>query len=118
MIAQGYHHMLRSHHKSPSVPAIGALHAATVAATEAAKWIATEFSELDRRERMRIVGTFRRQLIPPGKPGRRRSKEITAAHVDWKSGIRGLALYRKHISGFERMSRWKRLGMARALTDA
>ena len=62
---------------------------AEVIATEAGQRIARESPHLDRRGRMRIVSALRRQLIPPRKPGRKRRQEITAAHADWKSGMRG-----------------------------
>jgi hypothetical protein len=37
---------------------------------------------LDQRQVLTIVKMFRRQLLPPGKPGRRRSKKITEAYAD------------------------------------
>jgi hypothetical protein len=57
-------------------------------------------------------------VIPPGKPGRKRRKEITAALADWNAGMRGIALYRKHIAGFDRMSCWRRKAKSRSLMDA
>jgi hypothetical protein len=50
---------------------------ATKAATEAGMEIARKFATLDRRQRLTVISAFRRQLLPPGKPGRRRSKAIT-----------------------------------------
>jgi hypothetical protein len=91
---------------------------AEVVATEAGQQIARDCSHLDRRARLRIVSTFCRQLIPPRKPGRKRRKEITAAHVDWRLGMRGVELYSKHIPGFDRMSRWRRESECRDLMDA
>jgi hypothetical protein len=87
-------------------------------AIEAGQRIAHEVGHLDRRELHGIVRAFRSQLLPPRKPGRRRNKEITAAHADWKSGLRGVALYQKHIPRFDQMSRWKRQAKIRALMDA
>jgi hypothetical protein len=87
-------------------------------AIEAGQRIAEEVGNLDRRELSRIVRAFRSQLLPPRKPGRRRNKEITAAHADWQSGLRGVALYRKHIPRFDQMSRWRRQAKIRALMDA
>ncbi len=87
-------------------------------ATEAGQRIASECAHLDSRGRLRIVATFRRQLITPGRPGRKRCKEITEAHADWKSGLRGVELYRKHIPGHERMGQWKREAKSRDLMDA
>lgn len=88
------------------------------AATEAGRQIVNEFGQLDRRERVGIIRVFRSQLIPPRKPGRRPSKEVTAAHEDWQAGMRGTELYRKHIPGFDRMNRYRRNAMIRALLDA
>jgi len=90
----------------------------TDAAIDAADRIRQEFPDLGRRELLRIVTAFRRALIPRQRRGRRPSKEITAAHADWKCGMCGVALYRKHIVGFDRMSRWKRQGKSRALMEA
>lgn len=80
--------------------------------------IALNFPGLPLRERRRIVTALRHKLIPPGKPGRKRSKEIAAAYADWQAGMRGLPLYRKHVSGFDRMGYWKRKAKTRALMDA
>lgn len=91
---------------------------AEVIATEAGQRIARDHPHLGRRGRLQIVSAFRRQLIPPRKPGRKRRKEITAAHADWKLGMRGVELYRRHISGFDRMSRWRRESESRDLMDA
>ena len=91
---------------------------AEVSATEAGQRIARDYPHLDRRGRLRIVGTFRRQLIPSRKPGKKRRKEITAAHADWKLGMRGVELYTTHIPGYDRMSRWRRESKSRDLMDA
>jgi hypothetical protein len=80
--------------------------------------IATKFRDLAPYQRRRLVSVFRRPLFPPGKPGRRRSKEITAAYTDWAAGLRGLALYRKHIPRFDHMGYWQRKVKTRALMDA
>jgi hypothetical protein len=80
--------------------------------------IALNFPALTLRERRKMVTAFRQKLIPPGKPGRKRSKEITAAYADWNAGMRGVALYRRHIPRFERMSIWQRKVKMRALMDA
>ena len=60
----------------------------------------------DRRERQKLLTAFRRVLFPIRRPGRRRKEEITAAHQDWKNGMRGVELYRKHIPGWEKHSSW------------
>ena len=88
------------------------------AAIEAGQSFAREYATLPRNDLVRIVGAFRAALVPRGRPGRKRRKEITAAYADWKSGLRGLPLYRKHIPGFAHMSEWKRRAKARTLREA
>ena len=91
---------------------------ATRAATDAGQQIATSYLDLTRRERLNVVNAFRRQLIAPGKPGRKLSSKITAAQLDWKQGMRGIALYRKHIRGWDLHHYWRRKVESRALMDA
>jgi hypothetical protein len=57
--------------------------AKAIAATTARK-LAEQLNDLDRDALLEIVAAFRRELLPARKPGRQRSKEITAAHSDWK----------------------------------
>jgi len=66
----------------------------------------------------RVARAFRSAVIPKRKPGRRRNARITAAYLDWKDGIRGRALYLKHIPGWERHHRYRRNGEQKALIDA
>jgi hypothetical protein len=81
--------------------------------------IVTEFgAELERRDRLKIATAFRRQLIPPRPPGRRPKEAITAAHRDWKAGVRGLELFRRHIPDFDKKGHWRRKGESQALMDA
>ena len=91
---------------------------AAQAATDAGQLIAVNYQGLTFRERLHVASAFRRQLIPPGKRGRKRSGKITAAYLDWKDGLRGVALYRKHIHGWERHSEWRRKVEARGLINA
>ena len=91
---------------------------AAVIAQRSGKEIALASQNLTPRQKRAIVTVFRRQLIPPGKPGRRKSKKITAAYGDWKAGMRGVPLYRKHISHFDQMGYWERKGKTRTLMDA
>jgi hypothetical protein len=80
--------------------------------------IAMKFPALPSHQRRSVITAFRRQLFPPGRPGRKRSKEVTAAYTDWMAGMRGLGLYRKHIYRFDRMGHWERKVRTRALMDA
>jgi hypothetical protein len=91
---------------------------ATDAAVAAGQQIAKDFQSLGHGQRLRVASIFRRQLLPPGKPGRKRSNRITAAHADWKTGMSGVALYGKHIHGWKRHNYWRRKAESRALMDA
>ena len=87
-------------------------------AKQAGQRIAPHCVAMTRSERLRIVLEFRRQLIPRGRPGRRRKKSITEAHLDWKAGLRPPFLYDKHIPGFRKMSQYRRDYEGRRLMDA
>ena len=70
-------------------------------AHDAGSRIAAELgSSLGPSDRRKVLITFRRTLFQAKRPGRRRKDAVTAAHRDWKSGVRGLALYRAHIPGW------------------
>jgi hypothetical protein len=73
---------------------------------------------LGRKARMKALGALRRVLFPPRRPGRKCKEAVTRAHIDWKNGLRGVALYRAHIPGWEKHSSWRRTAEARALMDA
>jgi hypothetical protein len=85
---------------------------------ETGRFLAREFGALDRPARLKLMKALRSELIPRKPPGRKRRKEITAAYADWKLGMRGLALFRKHISGYDKLSQWRRREKSRALMDA
>jgi hypothetical protein len=81
--------------------------------------IGTQFgSVLTPRARQKVVTAFRRTLFPAKSPGRRRKEAITAAHRDWKGGMRGVDLYKAHIPGWQKHNHWRREGEARRLMDA
>ena len=89
------------------------------AARSAGVSIDEEFGDtLSIAERRRLVTLFRRTLIPARRPGRKRRTEITLAYEDWKAGVRGLALYKKHIRGWDRMSHWRRRVESQRLSNA
>src|SRR5579864_4950155 len=88
-------------------------------ARESGQRIANELGiALARRERLKVVSTFRRILFPPKRPGRRRKEAITAAHRDWKNGLRGPALFRRHIPNWERHNHFRREYESRRLMTA
>jgi len=88
-------------------------------ASDAARVILTGREHiLDGRARLRLASAFRRMLRPARRPGRKPKASITAACDDFKAGLRGTALYQKHIPGFDRMSRWRRCVESRKLREA
>lgn len=86
--------------------------------TEFARNLATEFGDLDRPARLRLVNITRRELLRAKPRGRKPDPRITAAYEDWMKGMRGVALYRKHILGYDQMSEWRRRGESRKLMEA
>ncbi len=84
-----------------------------------AKEIHEEFcGTLTREDCEKVARVFRSTLIPKRTPGRRRSAQITAAYMDWKEGMRGRELYLKHITGWEKHHRYRRIGEQKTLMDA
>lgn len=75
-------------------------------------------TRLSSAERHRLVSAFRSVVIPSRRPGRRRHIQITLAYDDWCSGMRGLALYSKHIGRWDCMSHWRRRETAKRLLNA
>jgi hypothetical protein len=73
------------------------------AATECAGQIAQD-GGLSERQRRSILHAFRRVLLPTNRPRRWRKKKLTRACEDYEKGMRGGALFQKHIP------RWDRLG--------
>ena len=88
-------------------------------AREAASQISNGLgSELSMKDKLQTLRAFRRVLIPIKHPGRRRNERITRAHRDWKDGVSGAELYRKHIPGWTNHSQWRRESEARRLMSA
>jgi hypothetical protein len=90
-----------------------AKHARACAADILSKWDGLSMSE-----RQQIVSAFRLTMIPKQRAGRKPSASLTAAYGEWKAGTRGTALFQKHISNWERLSRWRRRSEQRSLMDA
>jgi hypothetical protein len=88
-------------------------------AVDAARKIQTAARRpIECRAALRIVSAFRSTLIPAGRRARKEKAVIRAAHADYKSGMRGVALYRKHLPRFDRMGYWEREVKTRRLMDA
>jgi hypothetical protein len=87
-------------------------------ATESGAQIAQSFSDLSRRQRSAVVRAFQKQVLPRGRPGRRRSRQITRAYEDWRNGVRGVALCAKHIPRFGKLGYWERKVKMRNLLEA
>ena len=60
---------------------------------------------------------FRAGVVPRRKDGRRLKPQVTAAYLDWKSGMRGVALYREHIPAWQSYNRYRRMPEQKALMD-
>ena len=103
----------------PSKPISDALAAAKEKATGMGHEIREQFGQsLTREDYIRVARVFRSAILPKRKPGRRPKAQVTAAYQDWKAGVRGVALFRKHIPGWEKHGEWRRKAEDRALMDA
>jgi len=103
----------------PAKPVSEALAAAEEKAIRMAQELLEEFAQsLTREDCIRLARAFRSAVVPKRKPGRRRKPQVTAALADYRTGMRGGALYRKHIPGWDKHGEWRRKAEARALMDA
>jgi hypothetical protein len=103
----------------PEKPASEACTAAKEKAAQVAQEIRQTFGErLTREECIRVASAFRSAVVPKRKPGRRRKAHVTAALADWKAGIRGVALFQKHIPGWQKHNRYRRMAEEKRLMDA
>ena len=68
--------------------------------------------------RLRVVAAVRELTVTRGKPGRRKDERLDGAYVDYKAGVRGLKLFRKHIPGYDKLSHWRRGLQQRRLMGA
>jgi hypothetical protein len=94
-----------------------------VAAEEMTKRAANDIrhqhgQSLTRDECLRLVSVFRAGLVPRRRAGRRPKPQVTAAYLDWKAGMRGVALCVKPIPGWATHNRYRKIVERKALTDA
>lgn len=94
------------------------LESACQIAIAAAKQISSHTPQFEPRSARMITRAFEHTLIPGKGPGRKKQQRITAAYEDWKQGMRGAALYRKHIPCYVQMNRYHRASAIRALASA
>lgn len=100
-------------------PASEAYAAAEEKAVPMVNELREEFAgRLTREEWERLGRKISSTLIPKLKPGRRRKPQVTAALADWKAGMRGAALFRKHIPGWKDHNRYHRIREQKTLMDA
>jgi len=94
--------------------------AAISAARDAGRSIRTVLGDMPSSHvaRRRVVVAFRREIIPPGRPGKKKRAVVTAAVADWEAGLRGVQLYQKHIPRWDKMSHWRRRIASEQLRDA
>jgi hypothetical protein len=71
--------------------------------------------QLSDRQLARVV-----RLVRSGSPKRqrKRTEELNEADRDYLAGLRGVALYRKHIPGYAKLSRWRRKAEQKRLMDS
>jgi len=85
----------------------------------AAHDIRRQFGEgLTREECLGLVSAFRAGVVPRRRAGRRPKAQVTAAYLDWKSGMRGAPLCLKHIPGWEKHNRYRRMAEEKRPLDA
>jgi len=78
-----------------------------------------EFGQrLTREDYIRVARAFHSAVVPKRKPGRRLKPQVTAAYQDWKAGTRGVALCAKHIPGWQKHNRYRRMAEQKSLMDA
>jgi hypothetical protein len=65
---------------------------------------------LTRDECLRLASAFRAGVVPRRRAGRRPKPQVTAAFLDWKAGMRGVALFRKHIPGWDGHHSYRKIG--------
>ena len=76
---------------------------------------AVDRNGLPHAARIKVVAAVRHAIISKIVPKNRRQgykcprrRQIDKAYPDYKAGMRGLKLFRKHIPNFARLSRWRR----------
>ena len=67
--------------------------------------------------RVRLALALKRELVPRRKPGPRCSR-LDAAYDDYRVGVRGLELFRKHIPNHDKLSQWRRATKEKRLLNA
>jgi hypothetical protein len=98
----------------PEKPPSEAFTAAKEKAAQVAEEIRQTFGHrLTRDEYDRVARAFRSAVMPKRKPGRHPKPQVTAAYADWKAGARGALLFIKHIPGWEKHNRYRRIVEAR-----
>jgi hypothetical protein len=65
--------------------------------------------ELPYAVRLKAAVAARRAILPRKTPGKKSDHRIDNAYTDYRTGVRGLELYRKHIPHHDRLSRWRRV---------
>lgn len=78
---------------------------------------AADNETLSRDDRLDTVSAVRHAIVPRRRPGKKKDQRIDEAYADFTAGMRGLKLYRKHIRGFARLSRWRRKVEVKRLMD-
>jgi len=69
---------------------------------------AADREALSHDARLAVVFALRTAIVKKRKAGRKSDNRLDRAYADYRSGMRGLGLYRKHIRNFPKLSRWRR----------
>lgn len=75
-----------------------------------------ERDQLPSDVRQKITAAVRQAVLPRQK--RRKHPQLDAAYADHQAGMRGLALYRKHIANHDKKSRYRRRTEERRLMNS
>ena len=105
----------RRHRRADTPELLDALCQAETAALALREGLARE---LGRADRIRLCDRFRSALIPRRRAGRKSKARVTAAYQDWKAGVRGVELYRRHIRNWNKLTQWRRRSEQRTLMAA
>jgi len=69
---------------------------------------AADREALSHDARLDVVSAVRRAIVHKQKAGRKNDERLDRAYTEFRTGTRGLELYRKHIPNFRKLSRWRR----------
>ena len=87
-------------------PNRAAIPSAVVSAMEQLREI-VDNAGLPRPTRLKVAVAVRLAIVPKRKPGRK-DQRLDKADADYRAGMRGIDLFRKHIPRHDKLNRWHR----------